>query len=171
MQQLVAVGPAQPMANCHRNILHTETANFRFTENGTYSQSFAPNRLRGEQIGALFNSHSFCMIVVDVGSLEDLCGRKIGQSCSAIALGSSLGALQKRIHSNLSWSWQEQCVFEETFYGSTLEARRVWRGQSQQCRSVSFHRPPADASLQKQWLVTIPLTNTPTSSKRTPMSA
>ena len=83
--------------------------------NGTYSQSFAPNCLRGEQIGALFNSHSFCTVVVDVESLEDLCGRKKGQICSAIAFGSSLGALQKRIHANLSWSPQEQCVFEETF--------------------------------------------------------
>ena len=67
-------------------------------DNGTYSQSFAPNCLRGEQIGALFNSHSFCTVVVDVESLEDLCGRKTGQLCSAIAFGSSLGALQKRIH-------------------------------------------------------------------------
>ena len=80
-------------------------------ENGTYSQSFAPNCLRGEQIGALFNSHSFCTVVVDVESLEDLCGRKKGQLCSAIAFGSSLGALQKRIHVNLSWSRQEQRVF------------------------------------------------------------
>ena len=131
------------------------------SHNETYSQSFAPNRLRGEQIGALFNSHSFCMVVVDVESLEDLCGRKIGQSCSAIAFGSSLGALQKRIHANLSWSPQERCVFEETFYVSTLEARRVCIGQSKQCRSVPFHHPPADASLQKQWRVAIPLTNTP----------
>ena len=46
--------------------------------NGTYSQSFAPNCLRGEQIGALFNSHSFCTVVVDVENLEDLCGRKKG---------------------------------------------------------------------------------------------
>ena len=66
--------------------------------NGTYSQSFAPNCLRGEQIGALFNSHSFCTVVVDVESLKDLCGRKKGQLCSAIAFVSSLGALQKRIH-------------------------------------------------------------------------
>ena len=132
--------------------------------NGTYLQSFPPNRLRGEQIGALFHSHSFCMVVVDVESLEDLCGKKIGQSCSAIALGSPLGALQKRIHANLSWSQQERCVFEDTFYVSTLETRRVCIGQSKhskQCRSVSFHRPTADASLQKQWLVAIPLTNTP----------
>ena len=49
----------------------------------------------------------FVMVVVDVGSLEDLCGRKIGQSCSAIALGSSPGALQKRIHANLSCSPQD----------------------------------------------------------------
>ena len=65
--------------------------------NGTYSQNFAPwpNRLRGEQIGARFNSHSSCMVVVDVGSLENLCGRKLGQFCSTIASGSSLGALQK----------------------------------------------------------------------------
>ena len=28
-------------------------------------------------------------------------------------------------------------------------------------RSVSFHHPSADASLQKQWLIAIPLTNTP----------
>ena len=83
--------------------------------NGTYSQSFAPNCLRGEQIGALFNSHSFCTVVVDVESLEDLCGRKKGQLCSAIAFGSSLGALQKRIHVNLSLSPQEQRIFEETF--------------------------------------------------------
>ena len=83
--------------------------------NGTYSQSFAPNCLRGEQIGALFNSHSFGTVVVDVESLEDLCGRKKGQLCSAIAFGCSLGALQKRIHVNLSWSPQEQRVFEETF--------------------------------------------------------
>ena len=38
-----------------------------------------------------------------------------GQLCSAIAFRSSLGALQKRIHVNLSWSPQEQRVFEETF--------------------------------------------------------
>ena len=82
---------------------------------GTYSQSFAPNCLRGEQIGALFNSHSFCTVVVDVESLEDLCGRKKGQLCSAIAFGSSLGALQRRIHENLTRSQQEQRVFEETF--------------------------------------------------------
>ena len=81
--------------------------------NGTYSHSFAPNCLRGEQIGALFNSHSFCAVVVDVESLEDLCGRKKGQLCSAIAFGSSLGALRKRIRVNLSWSPQEQRVFEE----------------------------------------------------------
>ena len=84
-------------------------------KNGTYSQSFAPNCLRGEQIGALFNSHSFCTVVVDVGSLEDFYGRRKGQLCSAIAFVSSLGALQKRIHVNLSWSRQEQRVFEETF--------------------------------------------------------
>ena len=96
---------------------------------------------------------------------------KKGLLCSAIAFGSSLGPLQKRIHVNLSWSPQEQRVFEETFYGLTLEARRACRGQSKQCRSVSFHHPPADASLQKQWLIAIPLTNTPISSKRTPMSA
>ena len=83
--------------------------------NGTYSQSFAPNCLRGEQIGALFNSHSFCTVVVDVESLEDLCGRKKRQLCSVIAFGPSLGAPQKRIHANLSWSPQEQRVFEETF--------------------------------------------------------
>ena len=83
--------------------------------NGTYSQSFAPNCLRGEQIGALFNSHSFCTVVVDVESLEDLCGRKKGQLCSAIAFGSSLGALQRRIHVNLTRSQQEQRIFEETF--------------------------------------------------------
>ena len=83
--------------------------------NGTYSQSFAPNCLRGEQIGALFNAHSFCTVVVDVESLEDLCGRKKGQLCSAIAFGSSLGALQKRIHVNLSWSPQEQRIFDEHF--------------------------------------------------------
>ena len=83
--------------------------------NGTYSQSFAPNCLRGEQIGALFNSHSFCTVVVDVESLEDLCGRKKGQLCSAIAFGSSLGALQRRIHVNFSCSPQEQRIFEETF--------------------------------------------------------
>ena len=46
----------------------------------------------------------------------------------------------------------------------------MWR-TSKQCRSVSFHHPPADASLQKQLLIAILLTNTPTSSKRTPMSA
>ena len=40
-----------------------------------------------------------------------------------------------------------------------------------QRRSVSFHHPPADASLQMQWLDAIPLTNTPTSSKRMPMFA
>ena len=62
---------------------------FRTSYNGTYSQSFAPNCLRGEQIGALFNSHSFCTVVVDVESLEDLCGRKKGQLCSAIAFGCS----------------------------------------------------------------------------------
>ena len=83
--------------------------------NGTYSQSFAPNCLRGEQIGALFNSHSFCTVVVNFGSLEGFNGRKKGQLCSAIAFGSSLGALQKRIHVNLSWSPQQQRVFEETF--------------------------------------------------------
>ena len=83
--------------------------------NGTYSQSFAPNSLRGEQIGALFNSHSFCTVVVDVESLEDLCGRKKGQLCSAIAFGSSLCALQRRIHVNLTRSQQEQRIFEETF--------------------------------------------------------
>ena len=82
--------------------------------NGTYSQSFAPNCLRGEQIAALFNSHSFCTVVVDFGSLEDFYGRKKGQLCSAIAFGSSLGALQKQIHVNLSWSPQQQRVFEET---------------------------------------------------------
>ena len=69
--------------------------------------------LRGEQIGALSNSHSFCTVVVDVESLEDLCGRKKGQLCSAIAFGSSLGALQRRIHVNLSWSPQEQRIFDE----------------------------------------------------------
>ena len=86
-----------------------------FMHNGTYSQSFAPNCLRGEQIGALFNSHSFCTVVVDVESLEDLCGREKRQLCSVIAFGSSLGAPQKRMHANLSWSPQEQRVFEETF--------------------------------------------------------
>ena len=55
-----------------------------------------------------------CTVVVDVESLEDLCGRKKGQLCSAIAFGSSLGALQRRIHVNLSWSPQEQRIFEET---------------------------------------------------------
>ena len=60
------------------------------------------------------------MVVVDVGSLNDLYGRKIGQSCSDIALGSSLGAPQKRIHGNLSWSPQEWRVFDETF------ADRLW---------------------------------------------
>ena len=61
--------------------------------------------------------------------------------------------------------------FWRNIYGLTLEARQACRGQSKQCRSVSFHHPPADASLQKQWLIAILLTNTPTSSKRTPMSA
>ena len=59
-----------------------------------------------------------CTVVVDVESLEDLCGRKKkekGQLCSAFAFGSSLGALQRRIHVNLSWSPQERRVFEETF--------------------------------------------------------
>ena len=79
--------------------------------NGTYSQRFAPNSLRGDQIGALFNSHSLCTVVVDVESLEDLRGMKKGQLCSAIAFGSSLGAL----HINLSWFPEEQRVFEETF--------------------------------------------------------
>ena len=54
------------------------------------------------------------MVLVDIGSLEDLCGRKIGQSRSAIP-GSSLGALQKWIHEKLSWSSQERRVVEETF--------------------------------------------------------
>ena len=89
--------------------------------NGTYSQSFAQSRLRAEQIGALFNSHSVCVVVVDVESLEDLCRKKIGQSCFAIALGSSLGALQKRINSTLTWYPQERRVFEETF------TDRLWR--------------------------------------------
>ena len=61
--------------------------------------------------------------------------------------------------------------FWRNIHGSTLEARQACRGQSEQCRSVSFHHPSADASLQKQSLVAIPLTNTPTSSKRTPMLA
>ena len=61
--------------------------------------------------------------------------------------------------------------FWRNIYGLTLEARHACRGQSKQCRSVSFHHPSADASLQKQWLVAISLTNTPTLSKRTPMSA
>ena len=61
--------------------------------------------------------------------------------------------------------------FWRNIYGLTLEARQAWRGQPKQYRSVGFHHPPADASLQKQWLVAIPLTNTPTSSKRTPLSA
>ena len=61
--------------------------------------------------------------------------------------------------------------FWRNIYGLTLEARQACRGQSKQCRSVSFHHPPADASFQKQWLIVIPLTNTLTSSKRTPMSA
>ena len=61
--------------------------------------------------------------------------------------------------------------FWRNIYGLTLEARHACRGQSKQRRSVSFHHPSADASLQKQWLVAIPLTNTPTLSKRTPMSA
>ena len=104
---------------CGRLPSHCLSANLMIArqenENGTYSQSFAPNCLRGEQIGALFNSHSFCTVVVDVKSLEDLCGRKKGQLCSAIAFGSSLGALQKQIHVNLSWSPQEQRVFEEAF--------------------------------------------------------
>ena len=51
--------------------------------------------------------------------------------------------------------------FWRNIYGLTLEARQACRGQSKQCRSVSFHHPPAEASLQKQWLITIPLTNTP----------
>ena len=51
--------------------------------------------------------------------------------------------------------------FWRSIYGLTLEARQACRGQSKQCRSVSFHHPPADASLQKQWLIAIPLTNTP----------
>ena len=79
--------------------------------NGTYSQRFAPNSLRDEQIGALSNSHSLCTVVVDVESLEDLRGRKKGQLCSAIAFGSSLGALQKRIHINLSWSPAKTACF------------------------------------------------------------
>ena len=61
--------------------------------------------------------------------------------------------------------------FRRSIYGLTLEARQACRRQSKQRRSVSFHHPPADASLQKQWLVAIPLTNTPTSSKRMPMFA
>ena len=97
-----------------RNKMHTKYSGFRSLKlfhgkqasenNGTCSQSFAPNRLRGEQIGALFESQSFCIVVVDFGSLKDLCGRKIaiGQSCSAVVLGSSLGAQQKRTHANLS---------------------------------------------------------------------
>ena len=64
------------------------------------------------------------------------------------SLGSSLGALQKRIHVNWSWSPQEQRVLKN-IYGLTLEARQACRGQSKQCRSVSFHHPPAGASLQK----------------------
>ena len=80
----------------HRNFFQKKkTTRLKDGYNGTYSQSFAPNCLRGEQIGALFNSHSFCTSVVDVESLEDLCGMKKGQLCSAIAFGSSLGALQK----------------------------------------------------------------------------
>ena len=51
--------------------------------------------------------------------------------------------------------------FWRSIYGLILEARQACRGQSKQCRSVSFHHPPADASLQKQWLIAIPLTNTP----------
>ena len=51
--------------------------------------------------------------------------------------------------------------FWRNSYGLTLEARQACRRQSKQRRSVSFHHPPADASLQKQWLVAIPLTNTP----------
>ena len=108
-------------------------------------------------------------MVVDFGSLEDFYGRKKGQLCSAIAFGSSLGALQRRIRVNLSWSPQEQRVFEETV--TTLEARQACRRQSKQRQSVSFHHPPADASLQKEWLVAIPLTNIPISSKRMPMFA
>ena len=53
----------------------------------------------------------------------------------------------------------------------TLGAHQVCREQPKQWRSVSFHRSPADASLQKQRLVAIPLTNNPTSRKRTLMSA
>ena len=34
--------------------------------NGTFSQSFVPNCMPGKQIGALFNSPSFCKVVVVV---------------------------------------------------------------------------------------------------------
>ena len=63
--------------------------------------------------------------------------------------------------------------FRRDIYGLTLEACQACRGQSKQCQSVSLHHSPADASLQKQWLIAIPLTTPPppphpTSSKRTP---
>ena len=99
------------LKECHQCEVNPTSTGFRAVRresrrqrriNGTYSQSFAPNCLRDEQIGVLFNSHSFCTVVVDVESLEDLCGRKKGQLCPAIAFRSSLGALQKWIHVHLS---------------------------------------------------------------------
>ena len=99
-----------PIDGCHTSP-PLEEASF----NGTYSQSFAPNCLRGEQIGALFNSHSFCTVVVDVESLEDLSGRKKRAIMLCHRFWVFPGALQRRIHVNLSWSPQEQRTFEETF--------------------------------------------------------
>ena len=40
--------------------------------------------------------------------------------------------------------------FWRNIYELTLEARQARWGQSEQCRSVSFHHPPADARLRKQ---------------------
>ena len=115
-----------PVENCYAGEVYVQVISFvcktlrRTTDrcpkfNGTYSQRFAPNSLRGEQIGALFKSHSLWTVVVDVESLEDPRGMKKGQLCSAIAFGTSLGARQRRIYINLSWFPEEQRVFEETF--------------------------------------------------------
>ena len=46
---------------------------------------------------------------------------------------------------------------------SAANVRQGCGGHSEECKSVSFHRLPADAGLQKQWLAAIPRTNTPTS--------
>ena len=144
---------------------------FLCTLDGTYSQSFAPNCLRGEQIGALFNSHSFCTVVVDFGSLQDFYGRKKGQLCSAMAFGCSLGALQKRIHVNLSWSPQQQRVFEERFYGLTLEARQACRRQSNSAGLLASTTLLLMPACKSNGWTPFRLQTPPTSSKRMPMFA